>query len=87
MARARQRLESAFLLLELLAVIAILAILASLLLPALNKAKSFARSVQCQGNLKQLQPAWLQYAGDYDDRVVVSMAASTVATAGRCTRP
>jgi type II secretory pathway pseudopilin PulG len=79
--------RSPFQWIELLAVIAILAILASLLLPALNKAKSFARSVQCQGNLKQLQPAWLQYAGDYDDRVVVSMAASTVATAGPCTRP
>lgn len=62
--------ESGFTLIELLVVIAIIAIIASLLLPALNKATSSARSVQCQGSLRQLQLAWQMYAGDHEDRLV-----------------
>jgi prepilin-type N-terminal cleavage/methylation domain-containing protein/prepilin-type processing-associated H-X9-DG protein len=60
----------AFTLIELLVVIAIIAILAALLLPALSRTRSLARSVNCLGNLKQLQLAWELYAGDHSDRLV-----------------
>ena len=56
-----------FTLLELLIVIAIIAILTALSLPALNRARERANSIDCVSNLKQIQQALNSYAYDHKD--------------------
>jgi prepilin-type N-terminal cleavage/methylation domain-containing protein/prepilin-type processing-associated H-X9-DG protein len=66
-ASPQRRCAPAFTLIELLVVIAVIATLAALLLPALAKAKSTARTTSCLNNKRQLAVAWLMYAQENRD--------------------
>ena len=55
-------LRKAFSLVELLVVIAIMLILAALLMPVLGKVREKGRMALCQGNLRQLHSAAINYA-------------------------
>jgi type II secretory pathway pseudopilin PulG len=50
---------------ELLVTIGILALLSALLLPALSRAKTRAKTASCKNNLRQMGKALAMYEGDY----------------------
>src|ERR1044072_2960298 len=68
-------MKRAFTLIELLVVIAIVAILAAILFPVFARAKEAAKKTQSASNLKQIDLAWIMYAGDYDDRLMYAVQA------------
>lgn len=55
-----------FTIVELMIAIAIIMILISLLLPALEKARSLAREIGCKNNLKQIGILWNHYSDLFD---------------------
>jgi prepilin-type N-terminal cleavage/methylation domain-containing protein/prepilin-type processing-associated H-X9-DG protein len=66
---SRKRVSLGFTLMELLVSIAIIGILTSLLLPALNRAKRRATTVQCLGNLRQWNLALSFYTHENNDAI------------------
>ena len=64
--------RAGFTLIELLVVIAIIAILAAVLLPVLARAKMKAEQAECLSNQKQLIYAWVIYADENNDKLVVN---------------
>src|SRR5687767_14172508 len=58
-----------FTLAELLVVIVIIGVLATLLLPALRKAKSSARRIECLSRMKQWSLALIAYKEDHEDLI------------------
>ena len=73
--------QTGFTLIELLVVIAIIAILAAILLPVLAGAKSRAMQTSDLSNKRQLIAAWIMYASDNND-VLVLNADQSVAVNG-----
>jgi len=60
--------KNGFTLIELLVVISIIAILMSIMLPALQKARTQAKLVICKSNLKQMGVVAIRYASDYKNK-------------------
>jgi prepilin-type N-terminal cleavage/methylation domain-containing protein len=69
--RIVQRLKG-FTLIELLVVIAIIAILAAILFPVFARARENARRASCLSNAKQIGLGVMQYAQDYDEKLMFS---------------
>jgi prepilin-type N-terminal cleavage/methylation domain-containing protein/prepilin-type processing-associated H-X9-DG protein len=79
---SRRQAMTGFTLVEMMVVIAVIGILAALLLPAVNLAKSRARTLACLNNLKQLQLCWHMYAQDNNDLLAPNNSVASITTNG-----
>jgi prepilin-type N-terminal cleavage/methylation domain-containing protein/prepilin-type processing-associated H-X9-DG protein len=68
----------AFTLIELLVAIAVICILASLLLPALNRAKTTSQSTVCGNNERQLALAFQLYTADFEDKLPCNLGGAEI---------
>ncbi|MDD2707460.1 MAG: prepilin-type N-terminal cleavage/methylation domain-containing protein [Verrucomicrobiae bacterium] len=59
-----------FTILELLIVVGILSLLAALLMPAMSSARKKGQQIHCMNNLRQIGMAHVQYANDWEERIV-----------------
>lgn len=80
--------RAGFTLIELMVVLAIILIVVGLLSTALNQTRQRTMRVTCLDNMRQLQVAWILYANDYNDHVVINKTATLsdgvgIAAAGR----
>jgi prepilin-type N-terminal cleavage/methylation domain-containing protein len=67
----RRANEGGFTLVELLVVIAIIALLMAILLPAMARAREYAKRAVCSNQIKNLQAAWYLYCDDNKEKVPV----------------
>lgn len=65
-------MKKAFTLVELIAVVAIAGLLAGMLLPALTRAKSKAKTVNCLSNLRQIGIGLALYADNHGGRLPIA---------------
>ena len=72
------RANRGFTLIELLVVIAIIAILVSILMPSLSRAKELARRTACLSNQRNLYPAFVMYANDWNGVTMGNIYASYI---------
>jgi prepilin-type N-terminal cleavage/methylation domain-containing protein/prepilin-type processing-associated H-X9-DG protein len=75
-----RREADGFTLIELLVVVAVISILAALLLPALSQARQRAYTIECLGNLKQLELCVHLYVTDNNDYLVPNNSVASLSS-------